>query len=185
MTTCRHRFEAQHAFHTLRRANVQNCSYLMEGVDGTIGLLTTNSSKEVMCVAVQDLLAQDRLHVSTDMLSISQKPRDIYEQLISELRAFMIYVDPPKTLFSKVVLGQPGPSWAPPHLQNRAWPVTCSLSFAAASHVHRKDGWTPRRRSDGGAAGCAYDADLQTKSQIHTVSRGMKMSPTTPLHPQG
>ena len=74
----------------------------MEGVDGTIGLLTTNSSKEVMCVAVQDLLSQERLHVSTEMLSISQTPREIYEQLLSELRAFMIYVDPPKTLFAKV-----------------------------------------------------------------------------------
>jgi hypothetical protein len=40
-------FEAQHTIHALRKSSVRNWIALMEGVDGTPGLLTTNSSKEV------------------------------------------------------------------------------------------------------------------------------------------
>ncbi len=95
-------FEAQHCIHSLRRAKVRNWVSLMEGVEGTCGLLTTNSSKEVMCVAVQQLLANDRLHISQKLLSVSLPPRETLDQLIQEMRSFMIFVDPPKTLFAKV-----------------------------------------------------------------------------------
>lgn len=94
-------FEAQHAVHSIRRAGVKNWCALMEGVDGTCGLLTTNSSKEVMCVALQQLLADNKLQLSPCLLSISLAPREAVDQLVSELRAFMIFVDPPKTLFAK------------------------------------------------------------------------------------
>lgn len=94
-------FEAQHALHALRRAEVRNWVSLMEGVDGTPGLLTTNSSKEVMCVALQELLAQSRIGVSSRLLSTSMPPREALDQLVGELRAFMVFVDAPKTLFGK------------------------------------------------------------------------------------
>lgn len=94
-------FEAQHALHSIRRAGVRNWVALMEGVDGTCGLLTTNSSKEVMCVALQQLLSANRIHVAASMLSISLPPKEALDQLLQELRSFMIFVDPPKTLFAK------------------------------------------------------------------------------------
>ena len=94
-------FEAQHAIHSLRRSNFRNWIALLEGVDGTPGLLTTNSSKEVMCVALQELLDQNRIVVSKRMLSVSYAPKDILDQLVAELRSYMVYVDPPKTLFGK------------------------------------------------------------------------------------
>lgn len=95
-------FEAQHALHSIRRAGVRNWVALMEGVDGTCGLLTTNSSKEVMCVALQQLLSANRIHVAANMLSISLPPKEALDQMLQELRSFMIFVDPPKTLFAKV-----------------------------------------------------------------------------------
>ena len=94
-------FEAQHALHSIRRAGVRNWCALMEGVDGTCGLLTTNASKEVMCVALQQLLAANHIHVAANMLSISLPPQEALDQLIQELRGYMIFVDPPKTLFAK------------------------------------------------------------------------------------
>jgi len=94
-------FEAQHAVHSLKRAGLRNWVTLMEGVDGTCGLLTTNASKEVMCVALQQLLSSNHLHVSTNMLSISTSPREVFDQMVQEVRGYMIYVDPPKTLFAK------------------------------------------------------------------------------------
>jgi hypothetical protein len=94
-------FEAQHAINSITRAGVKHWCALMEGVDGTCGLLTTNSSKEVMCVALQQLLSQNRLQVSANLLSTTLPPREMLDQLVHELRAFMIFVDPPRTLFAK------------------------------------------------------------------------------------
>lgn len=92
---------AQHTVHSLRRANVKNWVTLMEGADGSCGLLTTNSSKEIMCVALQELLANNTLHVSAQMLCTSKPPQEAMNELLQEMRCFMIYVDPPKTLFAK------------------------------------------------------------------------------------
>jgi hypothetical protein len=98
---CNLGFEAQHIIHTLRRVAFRNWIALLEGPEGAPGLLTSNSSKEVMCVALQELLTQNRLAVSQYLLSVSFSPRDILEQLLAELRSYMVYVDPPKTLFGK------------------------------------------------------------------------------------
>jgi len=95
------RFEAQHVVHTLRREGVRGWVPLLEGVDGTVGLLTTNSSKEVMCVATQQLLADNRLLVSRSLLSVASPPKEVLQQLTAEMRSYMVYVDPPKTLFGK------------------------------------------------------------------------------------
>lgn len=94
-------FEAQHVIHTLQRENVRGWISLLEGVDGTPGLLTTNSSKEVMCVATQELLAQNRLVICKRLLSMSMAPREALDQLLAETRSYMVFIDPPKTLFAK------------------------------------------------------------------------------------
>lgn len=94
-------FEAQHALHAMQREGIRNWVSLMEGVDGTPGILTTNQSKEVMCVALQELFAQNRLHVSSRLLCTSMPPKEALEQLVQELRSFMVFVDPPKSLFAK------------------------------------------------------------------------------------
>ena len=91
----------QHVIHTLQRENVRGWISLLEGVDGTPGLLTTNSSKEVMCVALQELLAQNRMMFCKRLLSVSMSPREILDQMVQEMRSYMVYVDPPKTLFAK------------------------------------------------------------------------------------
>ena len=54
-----------------------------------------------MCVALQELLDQNRIVVSKRMLSVSYAPKEILDQLFAELRSYMVYVDPPKTLFGK------------------------------------------------------------------------------------
>ncbi len=94
-------FEAQHIIHVLRRAQFRNWVALLEGVDGSPGLLTTNSSKEIMCVATQELLAQNRLFVGQKMLGLSRSPTELLQQVIDELRSYMIFVDSAKTLFGK------------------------------------------------------------------------------------
>ena len=93
------RFEAQHALHALRRANVHNFISLMEGVDGTPGILTTNSSKEIMCVATNELLSSNRLCVSNRLLCTSTAPKEAFDQLLQEIRSFMIFVEESKSLF--------------------------------------------------------------------------------------
>ena len=98
--------------HAMRAAHVKNWIALMEGVDGTCGILTTNSSKEVMCIALQQLLTSNHIHCSDQFLSTSLPPRETLDQMITELRSYMIYVDPPKTLFAKVRL-PPAPSRPP------------------------------------------------------------------------
>jgi len=94
-------FEAQHALHALRRANVRDWVSLMEGADNAPGILTTNASKEIMCVALSELLSNNLLCVSNRMMCTSMPPNEAVTQLLGELRAFMVYVDPPKTLFGK------------------------------------------------------------------------------------
>ena len=100
---CPRRFEAQHVVHSVRNARppIHHWCALMEGVDGTCGMLTTNASKEVMCVALQELLSSNRIHISSQLLCLSMPPREAIEQMLSEIRAFMIFVDPPRTLFAK------------------------------------------------------------------------------------
>lgn len=94
-------FEAQHALHALRRAEVKNWVSLMEGADGAPGILTTNSSKEIMCVALQELLSKNLISISNRMMSTSMPPTEAIAQLLGEIRAYMVFVDPPKTLFAQ------------------------------------------------------------------------------------
>jgi hypothetical protein len=54
-----------------------------------------------MCVATQQLLADNRLLVSRSLLSVTSPPKEALEQLVAEMRSYMVYVDPPKTLFGK------------------------------------------------------------------------------------
>lgn len=94
-------FEAQHMVHALRRMNLHNFVSLYEGVDSTIGLLTTNKSKEVMCTALQELLSSNRLQTFTEFMSLSVGPVEMIKRLTEEIRSFMIYVDQPRSLFSR------------------------------------------------------------------------------------
>jgi len=94
-------FEAQHTIHAMKRLGLRNCCPLHEGVDGTLGMLTTHKSKEVMCAALQELLSMNRLHTCDKFVSKSMSPRAMLSRLLDEMRAFMIYVDSPKTLFAQ------------------------------------------------------------------------------------
>ena len=94
-------FEAQHMLHALRRMELHNLIPLYEGVDSTVGLLTTNKTKEVMCTALQELLSSNRLQTFTQFMSISVGPIEMIKRLTEELRSFMIYVDQPRSLVSR------------------------------------------------------------------------------------
>ena len=94
-------FEAQHMVHALKRMNLKNFVSLYEGVDSTLGLLTTNKSKEIMCTALQELLSSNRLNTFTNFMSISVGPVEMIKRLSEEMRSFMIYVDQPRSLFSR------------------------------------------------------------------------------------
>ena len=92
-------FEAQHTGHSLQRKGLKDCCPRYEGVDNTLGMLTTNKSKEVMCTALQELLSLNRLHVSNKFMSTTMSPKEMLNRIIDEMRAFMIYVDAPRSLF--------------------------------------------------------------------------------------
>lgn len=80
---------------------LNNCCPLFEGVDGTLGMLTTHKSKEVMCNALQELLSMKRLVISDKFTSVGVSPRAMLNRIIDEMRAFMVYVDEPRTLFAQ------------------------------------------------------------------------------------
>lgn len=92
-------FEAQHTVHALQRSGLTNCCPIFEGVDNTLGMLTTNKTKEVMCTALGELLSLNRLHVSSRFVSVSTSPKEMLSRFLSEMRAFMVYVDAPRSLF--------------------------------------------------------------------------------------
>ena len=94
-------FEAQHTVHAMKRMNLPNCCAIHEGVDNTLGLLTTNKSKEIMCSALKDLLSSNRLHVSDQFMCLTLSPKAMLNRLISEMRAFMVFVDAPRTPFAQ------------------------------------------------------------------------------------
>jgi hypothetical protein len=94
-------FEAQHTVHSIQRARLHDWVALNEGAQGTVGLLTTNQSKEVMTVALQELLSQNRLHLLDSFVSLSNTQGEIAKQLLHEMRRFMILVEPPKNCFGK------------------------------------------------------------------------------------
>jgi hypothetical protein len=98
---CNLGFEAQHAVHTLQRAHLRRWLALSEGPQGTVGLLTTNQSKEIMTVAVQELLAGNRLYQYRDMVCLSNTRAEMFRLLSHEMRRFMILVEPPKNVFGK------------------------------------------------------------------------------------
>lgn len=94
-------FEATHIVHAMRKAGIRHVA-LHEAVQDGPGLLTTNESKEMMCIALQELLDLRRLSICTQLLSISNNPREALEQLSKQLATYTIYVEPPKNPFGKV-----------------------------------------------------------------------------------
>ena len=94
-------FEAQHTIRAMKQLGLTNCCPLFEGVDNTLGMLTTHKSKEIMCSALQDLLSMNRLHFSSKFVCTGSSPREMMERLTHEMKSFMIYVDEPKSFFSK------------------------------------------------------------------------------------
>lgn len=182
----------QHVIHTLRREGVRGWVPLLEGVDGTVGLLTTNSSKEVMCVACKELLADNRLLVSRALLSVTSPPKEVLEQLVAEMRSYMVYVDPPKTLFGKVrdtlraaaavlsILARLVKQRSALALTPLAECVCAlveefsalPLLLAVSAHLHGQDGGPQRRSRDLAPVGRADDADLLAQRQVPLTDVG-------------
>lgn len=98
---CNLGFEAQHAIHTLQRNHVKDWLALSEGPNGTPGILTTNSSKEIMNTALNELLVSNRLVIWEKLVCVSMDTKQIVKDLAAEMRGYMIHVDEPKGLFGK------------------------------------------------------------------------------------
>jgi hypothetical protein len=54
-----------------------------------------------MCVALQETMEQNRLHISSSMVCLTMDTRDAVRQLSGEMRGYSILVEPPKSLFGK------------------------------------------------------------------------------------
>ena len=94
-------FEAQHAVAAMQRAGLSRWLALAEGARGQPGLLTTHATKAAMCKAVQELLEFQALHVSDELVCLSQSPQEAIRQLFVELRGYTVVVEAPKSVFGK------------------------------------------------------------------------------------
>ena len=72
-----------------------------EGANEGPGILTTNATKEMMCVAVQELLDTNRLVLFPRMICTSLSPREVLDTLLKQLRAYNVVVEPAKNAFGK------------------------------------------------------------------------------------
>lgn len=97
---CNLGFESHHILTAMRRRNVAHIP-LFEGPQDGPGILTTNASKEIMCVATQELLDQQRLLVSRRFVCTTASPLEAIETLSKELRTYTIVVEPPRNPFGK------------------------------------------------------------------------------------
>lgn len=92
-------FESQHLAAALQRANVGNWICLQEGAGGSTGWLTTNSTKEAMCLRTREALRVGSLVLWDHFQCLSQSPKDAINQLHKELSNFCIVNEPAKHLF--------------------------------------------------------------------------------------
>lgn len=97
---CNLGFEAHHILRGLQRRGLSNYCALHEGAGGQLGILTTNNSKEAMCIATNDLLAEKRLAFAPNFVSVGRGEREMMNQLADELRHFMIHVEPSRSIFN-------------------------------------------------------------------------------------
>jgi hypothetical protein len=84
----------------MRRRNIAHIP-LYEGAQEGPGLLTTNATKEIMCIATQELLDQKRLLISRMLICTSASPLEAVETIRKELEIYTIIVEPPKNPFGK------------------------------------------------------------------------------------
>lgn len=112
-------FESQHLAAALQRANVGNWLCLQEGAGGSTGWLTTNSTKEAMCLRTREALRVGSLVLWDKFQCLSQAPKDAIAQLNKELSNFCIISEPAKHLFGvarKTYTGETSESSMPqPH----------------------------------------------------------------------
>lgn len=94
-------FEAQHVLHALRQRGFSFIA-LHEGAQDGPGILTTNASKELMCIGLQELLDYKRIFLSKKLVSISGSPIEMVNTLIKQLNQFAVLVEPPRTPFGQV-----------------------------------------------------------------------------------
>lgn len=94
-------FEAQRIIHAAQTHPLKRYIALWEGPQDTPGILTTNSSKEIMCRALQELLVNNRLLFSPSFLCTTMSPRAAMQALVVEMKTFMILVAAPNTPFGK------------------------------------------------------------------------------------
>jgi hypothetical protein len=92
-------FESQHLAAALQRANVGNWICLQEGAGGSTGWLTTNSTKEAMCLRTREALRVGSLILWDRFQCLSQSPKDAINQLGKEMSNFSIVSEPAKHLF--------------------------------------------------------------------------------------
>jgi len=93
-------FEANHVLHALRKAGVPHIA-LHEGAQESVGVLTTNASKELMCVGLQELIDHKRMVISRQLVSLSASPLETLDTLFKQMNTYTIVVEAPRTPFGK------------------------------------------------------------------------------------
>jgi len=92
-------FESQHLAAALQRAEIGNWICLLEGAGGAMGWLTTNATKEAMCLRTREALRVGSLIIWDKFQCLSQSPKDALNQLNKELSNFCIVNQPATHLF--------------------------------------------------------------------------------------
>ena len=98
---CNLGFEAHRIIHKGQSINFKRWIALFEGPQNSPGILTTNSTKEIMCGALQELLSSNRINFSISFLSITLPPKQAIQTLVNEMKHFMIVVSPSASVFGK------------------------------------------------------------------------------------
>lgn len=95
-------FEASHILHAFEESKMPKWVALSEGVNGTLGWLTTHERKEKMMFQMRDLLQIGNFHLSSDFFSLTMSVDEAQRKIREELCRFAIIVEAPKTAFGKV-----------------------------------------------------------------------------------
>lgn len=95
-------FEAQHILRAVTQAGIKKWLALQEGVGGSLGFLTTNATKEAMCLMLRDALRIGCIALHEQFFSHTQTVSEIKHQLGEELKTYTVIVEPGRTPFCRV-----------------------------------------------------------------------------------
>lgn len=95
-------FESQHLLHYLSESNFPRWVSLAEAARGELGFLTTNNTKEKMCLALREALQQNSISYHQNFFSHSLGAENAKRRLKDELLNYSVITTPPSQPGGKV-----------------------------------------------------------------------------------